>query len=55
MNKTTKRVLIAVIVIGLAVWGIISFKPKKNSDIPAGPMPGAMGGPAAALGRGGQT
>ena len=55
MNKTTKRVLIAIIVIGLAVWGIISFKPKKNSDIPAGPMPGAMGGPAAALGRGGQT
>ena len=55
MSKTTKRVLIAVIVIGLAVWGIISFKPKKNSDIPAGPVPGAMSGPAAALGRGGQT
>lgn len=40
MNKTTKYVLIAVIVIGLAVWGIISFRPKKNNDIPAGPMPG---------------
>jgi membrane fusion protein (multidrug efflux system) len=55
MNKTTKYVLIAVIVAGLAVWGYISFKPKKNSDIPAGPMPVAIGGPVAALGRGGQT
>ena len=57
MNKTTKRVLIALIVIGLAVWGIISFRPKKNSDIPEGPVPGVIiGGPAtAALGRGGQT
>ena len=55
MSKTTKHVLIALIVIGLSVWGIISCKPKKNSEIPAGPVPGAMGGPAAALGRGGQT
>ena len=55
MSKTTKWVLIAVIVIGVAIWGFYSLKPKTNSDIPAGPMPGAMGGPAAALGRGGQT
>ena len=50
-----KKILTALIVIGLVVWGIISFKPKKNKDIPDGPTAGAMSGPVAALGRGGQT
>ena len=51
MSKTTKWVLIAAIVIGLAVLGIYRFKPKSNSEIPAGPMPTA----GAPIGRGGQT
>lgn len=55
MNKTTRYVLIAVIAIGLAIWGYISFRPKKNSEIPAGSMPTAIGGPAAAVGRNAQT
>ena len=51
MSKTTKWVLIAAIVIGLAVLGIYRFKPKSNSEIPTGPMPTA----GAPIGRGGQT
>ena len=44
MNRTTKWVLIAAVIIGLAVLGIYRFKPKSNSDIPAGPMAGAPAG-----------
>jgi hypothetical protein len=50
MSKTTKWVLIAVIAIGVAIWGIYSLKPKTNKDIPTGPMPTA----GAPIGRGGQ-
>lgn len=49
MSKTTKWIIIAVIIGGLTILGIYRFKPKSNSDIPAGPMPMA-GAPA---GRGG--
>ena len=53
MSKTTKWVLIAIIVIGIAVWGIYSLKPKSNKDIPAGPGP--MPAAGAPIGHGGQT
>ncbi|MCQ2084313.1 MAG: efflux RND transporter periplasmic adaptor subunit [Bacteroidaceae bacterium] len=50
MTKTTKWIIIAVVIAGLAILGIYRFKPKSNSDIPSGPMPGA-----GAPGRGGST
>ncbi len=53
MSKTTKWVLVSVVVIGLAVLGIYRFKPKTNKDIPAGPGPMPTAG--APIGRGGQT
>lgn len=48
MTKTTKWTIIAVVIAGLAILGIYRFKPKSNSDIPAGPVSGAPG-------RGGST
>ena len=53
MSKTTKWVLIAVIVIGVAILGVYNLKPKTNKDIPTGPGP--MPAAGAPIGRGGQT
>ena len=53
MSKTTKWVLIAVIVIGVAILGFYNLKPKTNKDIPAGPGP--MPAAGMPIGRGGQT
>lgn len=41
MSKKTRNVLIAVIVIGLAIWGILSLRTTTNKDIPQGPVSAA--------------